>query len=134
MIGRFGGEEFIVALPDTHPRDALMVAERLQQKVSELEVMEAMPDHRLTVTVGIAGGLDEDADLDALIQQADRALYAGKHGGRNRVIVSEEVSDEAWRGSYCSPALYSSHPSGPDNLHRTRHGMAGRAPGQRGRS
>ncbi|AXY41943.1 diguanylate cyclase [Halomonas sp. JS92-SW72] len=39
MIGRFGGEEFIVALPDTHPKDARMVAERLQQKVSELAVM-----------------------------------------------------------------------------------------------
>jgi len=54
-----------------------------------------MPDHRLTVTVGIAGGLDEDADLDALIQQADRALYAGKHGGRNRVVISQEVEGEA---------------------------------------
>ena len=95
VVGRFGGEEFIVALPDTHPQDALMVAERLQRKVSELEVMEAMPDHRLTVTVGIAGGVDEDADLDALIQQADRALYAGKHGGRNRVVVSQEVEGEA---------------------------------------
>src|SRR5690606_18713945 len=90
--GRFGGQEFLVALPDTHPKDALMVAERLQWKVSELEVMEGTPDHRLTVTVGIAGGVDEDVDLDTLIQQADRALYAGKHGGRNRVIVSEEVS------------------------------------------
>ena len=95
VIGRFGGEEFIVALPDTHPRDALMVAERLQQRISDLEVMEAMPGHRLTVTIGIAGFRDENADLDALIQQADQALYAGKHAGRNRVVVSQEVSDEA---------------------------------------
>ena len=95
VIGRFGGEEFIVALPDTHPKDALMVAERLQQRISDLEVMEAMPGHRLTVTIGIAGFPDENADLDALIQQADRALYAGKHAGRNRVVVSQEVRDEA---------------------------------------
>ncbi|NAW33562.1 GGDEF domain-containing protein [Halomonas alimentaria] len=95
VIGRFGGEEFIVALPDTHPRDALMVAERLQQRISDLEVMEAMPGHRLTVTIGIAGFRDENADLDALIQQADQALYAGKHAGRNRVVVSQEVRDEA---------------------------------------
>ena len=95
MIGRFGGEEFIVALPDTHPKDAQMVAERLQQKVSELAVMEAMPEHRLTVTIGIAGVLDETTDLDALIHQADQALYAGKHGGRNRVVVSQEVGGEA---------------------------------------
>ncbi|MGE4534318.1 diguanylate cyclase [Halomonas sp.] len=95
VIGRFGGEEFIVALPDTHPRDALMVAERLQQRISDLEVMEALPEHRLTVTIGIAGFRDENADLDALIQQADRALYAGKHAGRNRVVVSQEMRDEA---------------------------------------
>ncbi len=91
VIGRFGGEEFIVALPDTHPKDAQMVAERLQQKVSELTVMEAVPDHRLTVTIGIAGVLDEATDLDALIHQADQALYAGKHGGRNRVVISQEA-------------------------------------------
>ncbi len=90
VIGRFGGEEFIVALPETHLKDAKMVAERLQRKVTELPVMEDMPDHRLTVTIGIAGVLDEETDLDDLIQQADRALYAGKHGGRNRVVMSHE--------------------------------------------
>lgn len=95
VIGRFGGEEFIVALPETHLKDARMVAERLQQKVSELAVMEAMPDHRLTVTIGIAGVLDEETDLDDLIHQADQALYAGKHGGRNRVVMSQEVEGEA---------------------------------------
>lgn len=103
MIGRFGGEEFIVALPETHLKDAQMVAERLRSMVSELTVMEAMPDHRLTVTIGIAGVLDEEADMDDLIQRADRALYAGKHGGRNRVVVSHDVaagaSSSSSRGS-----------------------------------
>ncbi len=94
VIGRFGGEEFMVALPNTYPKDARAVAERLQQKVSELPVIDAMPDHRLTVTVGIAGVLDEKTDLGVLINQADRALYAGKHGGRNRVVLGHEVKDE----------------------------------------
>ena len=98
VIGRFGGEEFIVALPDTHLKDARVVAERLQQKVSELPVIEAMPDHRQTVTVGIAGGLDEKADLDVLINQADRALYVGKHGGRNRVVSNLDVKGEIRQG------------------------------------
>ena len=78
MIGRFGGEEFIVALPDTHPKEAQMVAERLQQKVSELAVMEAMPEHRLTVTIGIAGVLDEATDLDAL--RSRRSGIHPRHG------------------------------------------------------
>lgn len=95
VIGRFGGEEFIVALPETHLKDARMVAERLQRKVAELPVMEAMPDHRLTVTIGIAGVLDEETDLPTLIEQADQALYAGKHGGRNRVVMSQEGREEA---------------------------------------
>lgn len=95
VIGRFGGEEFIVALPETHLKDAQMVAERLQRKVAELPVMEAMPNHRLTVTIGIAGVLDEETDLDSLINQADQALYAGKHGGRNRVVMSQEEREEA---------------------------------------
>ncbi|APE30367.1 hypothetical protein BOX17_04990 [Halomonas aestuarii] len=90
VIGRFGGEEFIVALPDTHLEDARMVAERLQRKVAELPVREDMPDHRLTVTIGIAGGHEEATDLPSLIQSADQALYAGKHGGRNRVVMSDE--------------------------------------------
>ena len=72
-----------------------MVAERLQRMVRELAVMEAMPEHRLTVTIGIAGALDEATDLDALIHQADQALYAGKHGGRNRVVISQEMQGEA---------------------------------------
>ncbi|SEM17133.1 diguanylate cyclase (GGDEF) domain-containing protein [Halomonas daqiaonensis] len=94
VIGRFGGEEFIVALPETHLKDAKMVAERLQRKVTELPVMEDMPDHRLTVTIGIAGVLDEETDLATLIKQADQALYVGKHDGRNRVVVSQKVGDE----------------------------------------
>lgn len=95
VIGRFGGEEFIVALPGTHLNDARMVAERLTQQVAGLTVIEEMPDQRLSVTIGVAGVLDEEADLEQLIQQADRALYAGKHDGRNRVVVSHEGNEEA---------------------------------------
>ncbi|MEX0732379.1 MAG: GGDEF domain-containing protein [Aquisalimonadaceae bacterium] len=94
VIGRFGGEEFIVALPKTRRKDAQMVAERLQRKVAELPMTEGMSGHRLTVTIGIAGVHGEQTDLDALINQADEALYAGKHGGRNRVVLSHEVKDE----------------------------------------
>lgn len=95
VIGRFGGEEFIVALPDTRPEEARRVAERLRQRVAALSFDDDMPGHRLAVTIGIAGVIDEATDLDALIQQADQALYAGKRGGRNRVVVSQEVQGEA---------------------------------------
>ncbi len=88
VIGRFGGEEFVVALPDTPSEDARRVAERLQSKVANLPVNEEMPGQRLTVTIGIAGVARGEADLPSLIQHADRALYVGKRDGRNRVVMS----------------------------------------------
>jgi len=92
VIGRFGGEEFIVALPNTPLEEARRVAERLKEAVAELPVTETSIEHRLTVTIGVAGALDAATDLPALIRQADQALYAGKHGGRNRVETSHAGS------------------------------------------
>ena len=91
VIGRFGGEEFIVALPNTHPKDARVIAERLRQRVAGLSFDDDMPGHRLAVTIGVAGVVDEATDLGTLINRADQALYAGKRGGRNRVVVSQEA-------------------------------------------
>ncbi|GEK46756.1 GGDEF domain-containing protein [Bisbaumannia pacifica] len=90
VIGRFGGEEFVVALPDTGPRDAQRVAERLKTRVAELPLKEGMDERRLSVTIGIAIADDEGADLEALISRADQALYAGKRDGRNRLVIWRE--------------------------------------------
>lgn len=87
IIGRFGGEEFVVALPHTSPYDAQVVAERLKHNVAALPLDEEMSDLRLSVTIGIAAACAEYADLDALIMQADKMLYAGKRGGRNQVVM-----------------------------------------------
>ncbi|MCD6008992.1 MULTISPECIES: GGDEF domain-containing protein [Halomonadaceae] len=94
VIGRFGGEEFVVALPDTGPDDALIVAERLKTKVAELPLMEEMSEMRLSVTIGIAIAHDEDVDLQALISRADESLYVGKRDGRNRVVICRQGMEE----------------------------------------
>lgn len=94
VIGRFGGEEFVVALPDTDPRDAQRVAERLKTKVAELPLKEEMSELRLSVTIGIAIAHGEETDLEALISRADQALYAGKRDGRNRVMIWREGLEE----------------------------------------
>ncbi|WP_446021050.1 GGDEF domain-containing protein [Billgrantia sp. Q4P2] len=94
VIGRFGGEEFIVALPDTGPDDAQIVAERLKKKVAELPLKEEMSEMRLSVTIGIALAYTEEADLDSLITRADQSLYVGKRDGRNRVVMSREGTEE----------------------------------------
>ncbi|QOR37713.1 diguanylate cyclase [Billgrantia diversa] len=94
VIGRFGGEEFIVALPDTGPDNAQTVAERLKKKVAELPLKEEMSEMRLSVTIGIALASTEDADLDSLITRADHSLYVGKRDGRNRVVMNREGAEE----------------------------------------
>lgn len=76
VIGRFGGEEFVVALPDTGLDDALIVAERLRTKVAELPLKEEMGELSLSVTIGIAIAHREEVDLKALIIRADQAASA----------------------------------------------------------
>ncbi|WP_216208755.1 GGDEF domain-containing protein [Amycolatopsis aidingensis] len=90
-VGRYGGEEFVVALPDIEPAGIAIVAERIRHAVSQLAV-EAGTEERprtitgLSVSVGTAASPAGGATLDALIRVADGALYEAKHAGRNRVV------------------------------------------------
>lgn len=88
VIGRFGGEEFVVALPDTSPGDAKILAERLKERVAEMPAKEDMGALSPSVTIGIAVAHKEAADLESLITQADQMLYVGKRNGRNRIVMS----------------------------------------------
>jgi diguanylate cyclase (GGDEF)-like protein len=94
VVGRFGGEEFIVALPNTRLDDARIVAERLRKKVAELMVRDEMCDLNLSVTIGIAEAHAEETELEPLIKRADKVLYVGKNEGRNRVVVCCEGIEE----------------------------------------
>ncbi|NIC42041.1 GGDEF domain-containing protein, partial [Aquabacterium sp. A08] len=81
-LGRCGGEEFLVVLPDTDPAQALQVAERIRQRLRE-----STAEPRVTASIGVAtfrGGHDT---LDAVIGRGDAALYAAKHQGRDRIEV-----------------------------------------------
>lgn len=87
-IARFGGEEFVVLLPDTDRDGAMVVGEKLRRLV-EIERFDEggrqiMP---LTVSVGIAVFPEDAKEMDDLIDHADIALYEAKDGGRNRVSV-----------------------------------------------
>lgn len=86
IIGRFGGEEFVVGLPNTAPADAKAVAERLKQQVEQLSLEAPLNSVQLSVTIGVAVATAED-DLDALITRADDKLYKGKRAGRSRVVT-----------------------------------------------
>jgi len=86
VFGRFGGEEFLLVLPDTDARGAAAVAERIRA-AGEQDAFPGIPaGHQLTVTIGVAGRNREETG-DALLARADLALYRGKDAGRNCVVV-----------------------------------------------
>ena len=85
MVGRTGGEEFLVLLPDTRLTDALPVGERVRAAVAATAFNDLAPGLATTISIGLAELRPEDADLAALVTRADLALYRAKGGGRNRV-------------------------------------------------
>jgi diguanylate cyclase (GGDEF)-like protein len=89
-LGRWGGEEFLLVLPDCPPAAGALVAERLRSSLGAQAVAgspggsgEAI---RFSVSIGLAAALPGDATLQALLQRADGALYAAKAAGRDRVV------------------------------------------------
>ncbi len=87
ILGRLGGEEFAVALPETEARAALLAAERLRAAMERQRVMIEQEgiEIRFTVSLGVAAPGDAAYDLEELLKQADQALYKAKENGRNRV-------------------------------------------------
>ncbi|EYD70945.1 diguanylate cyclase [Limimaricola hongkongensis] len=93
LLARIGGEEFLVAMPDTSLDQARSAAERLRHRIREapFRISETRGSCRVTVSVGVAlgpRGTDPETEAEALMSRADAALYAAKTTGRNRVTVS----------------------------------------------
>jgi len=84
--GRFGGEEFVVAMPETAKENGRDVVERLRRGVAELSFLEE-PDFKCSISAGIASCPDDAAAAEELLNQADSALYTAKQEGRNRVCL-----------------------------------------------
>ncbi len=92
QIGRWGGEEFVVLLPNTGVDGVAVVAERIRTAVAELPIaINRINRIEVTVSIGAAMATTED-DIDSVIMHADDALYAAKHAGRNCCIIAEPVS------------------------------------------
>ena len=92
LVARYGGEEFAVLLPATGPEQARTIAERVRRGIGGVPV--AVGDdrlHRVTVSVGLAALQAAGDDVDELVLAADRALYAAKNAGRDRVPGAADV-------------------------------------------
>ena len=95
VIGRIGGEEFAVLLPEIKTSDAANVAERIRAAI-EAEPLGPEALQNVTISVGVTiGPLSMVDSEDALFKRADKALYEAKHGGRNRVHCAVVASVDA---------------------------------------
>lgn len=89
VVGRWGGEEFVVALPETTPDGAAAVAESLRAGVARTPIEADGTSLPVTISIGVAAWTGQD--LDDLVSRADRALYAAKAAGRDRVVLERGV-------------------------------------------
>lgn len=89
IVGRIGGEEFAILLPETNRAEALEVAERLRLAVADSTVlMKDCPPVQYTVSIGVSSVVSADDNIDMLLNRADQALYQAKLSGRNRVCAA----------------------------------------------
>jgi diguanylate cyclase (GGDEF)-like protein len=89
LVGRLGGEEFVMLLPGASLDEAAVLAERLRANVAATPmVFEGGEPWPLTISIGVAARLRGDTDVRDLLRRADDAMYEAKRGGRNRVVVA----------------------------------------------
>jgi diguanylate cyclase (GGDEF)-like protein len=98
FIGRFGGEEFIIALPHTDERGAVVTAERIRDAVSKIAIPAGDQMVRVTVSIGVAT-YAATMPVEQVIAAADRGLYAAKSGGRDRVAIGRLSDPPATGGT-----------------------------------
>jgi len=90
IFGRFGGEEFIILLPETNIGDATQVAERLREVTAEYPFLLVTAQTFITISLGVSCFKFTTVSLDQLIDQSDKALYDAKQLGRNRVRIWQQ--------------------------------------------
>lgn len=89
LMGRLGGEEFGVLLPETDTTGAIDLAERLRAAIADAPMTVNGETVSLSISVGVAMLHPDDGSVDALFNRADQALYRAKHAGRNRVVLAD---------------------------------------------
>ena len=91
FVGRYGGEEFLILLPDTGKQQAGVVAEKVRAAVEAVALSNL--ELRVTASLGVATLPDDCGDADTLVRAADRALYSAKSRGRDRVELFQSQED-----------------------------------------
>jgi diguanylate cyclase (GGDEF)-like protein len=96
MIGRYGGEEFMLILTETGVEEGAVLTEKLRTLVQRQRfAVDNAPDIGVTISIGIAGGFGAQLRMDTLIRDADAAMYSAKSLGRNQTYIFAEPDDDA---------------------------------------
>lgn len=85
LLGRYGGEEFVVLLPETSAKDIRLRAQRLIEKTQKIVIHTSKTNFTFTISIGISQLKYSDDDLSAVLKRADEALYRAKESGRNQL-------------------------------------------------
>ena len=95
VMARFGGDEFVILLPETNRRGAHELAERIRKSVESSRFDARGNDFNITISLGIASYPDDGGNLEVILDKADKAMYRAKKQGRNRVAAYENDEESA---------------------------------------
>jgi len=87
IVGRVGGEEFAMFLPNSETDIALQISERIRVKVADLSTLFQQSSIKLTISIGLTARKEHEGSIDSMLQRADKALYQAKSSGRNKVTL-----------------------------------------------
>lgn len=94
VVARYGGDEFVALLPDTHNVGAQEVAERIRASIGSTPLQMRGNDVQITVSIGVATYPDHGRSIDTVMQRADGAMYGAKNRGKNQVASYAAVAEE----------------------------------------
>ena len=91
ILGRWGGDEFAILLPESDDQSTINVAMRLQKNIAEHAIRESGKELHLSISAGVAQAQEDVLTIDELFRNADTALYLAKEAGRNRVMIFQSI-------------------------------------------
>jgi diguanylate cyclase (GGDEF)-like protein len=101
LLGRLGGEEFVVALPNTGLHDAQLIADQICVQVPLIDLARWLGERSITVSIGVTTSIAADT-VSTMLRRADTALYAAKHAGRN-CVRTDLTADVDAAMVWCEP-------------------------------
>jgi diguanylate cyclase (GGDEF)-like protein len=91
VVSRYGGDEFVVLLPDTDGEGALLTAERIRQRIASIPLIVGAQRLFISASIGVATYPDNGSTFDRVFEASDTAMYSSKHSGKNKVTVAPLV-------------------------------------------